>query len=40
MVVVSGVDGPKIVASGRYADQMRRTNEGWRFTRREFVIDG
>jgi uncharacterized protein (TIGR02246 family) len=39
MVVVTGAGGPKIVASGRYSDQMRRTAEGWRFSRREFVVD-
>jgi uncharacterized protein (TIGR02246 family) len=40
MVVVTGAGGPKIVASGRYSDQMRRTVEGWRFSRREFAVDG
>jgi uncharacterized protein (TIGR02246 family) len=39
MVLVTGADGPKIVASGRYSDQLRRTADGWRFSRREFVAD-
>ncbi|MFC5180842.1 nuclear transport factor 2 family protein [Actinomadura harenae] len=32
-----GQGGQKYLGAGRYTDRLRRTNEGWRFTRRTLV---
>ncbi len=32
--------GYKVIVTGRYADELRKTDEGWRFTRRVFRADG
>ena len=32
-------DGYKVICTGRYADELTRTAEGWRFSRRIFTID-
>jgi hypothetical protein len=32
--------GYKVIVTGRYADELTRTSEGWRFTKRAFKADG
>jgi uncharacterized protein (TIGR02246 family) len=39
MVLRVGGDGPAVLLTGRYADELRRTDTGWRFTRRVFTPD-
>lgn len=31
--------GYKVITTGRYADELARTDDGWRFTRRVFTAD-
>ena len=39
-LIVYLVDGGhKVISTGRYADELRKTDEGWRFTRRVFTAD-
>lgn len=33
-------DEPKIVQTGRYVDDVVRTDDGWRFARRTLTLDG
>jgi uncharacterized protein (TIGR02246 family) len=33
-------DQSKVVGSGRYSDELVRTPDGWRFSRRTVVLDG
>ena len=39
MVLRVGGEGPAMLLTGRYADELRRTDAGWRFTRRVFTPD-
>lgn len=39
MLLRVGGEGPVVLLTGRYADELRRTDAGWRFTRREFTAD-
>ena len=39
MLLRVGAGGPSVVLTGRYADQLRRTEHGWRFMRRAFTPD-
>jgi ketosteroid isomerase-like protein len=39
LIAFGGEDGHTILAAGQYTDQIRRTPDGWRFVRREFVPD-
>jgi ketosteroid isomerase-like protein len=32
--------GYKVIVTGRYADELTRTDDGWRFTKRVFKADG
>lgn len=32
-------DGYKVIITGRYADQLAKTSDGWRFTKRVFTSD-
>ena len=32
--------GHKVIVTGRYSDELTRTAEGWRFTKRVFKADG
>ena len=39
VVVAGGAEGPQVAATGKYRDRLRRTPDGWRFTRREYTPD-
>ena len=40
MTVVDVVNAPRIVATGKYTDSVvRRTQDGWKFVRRELSVD-
>lgn len=32
--------GYKVITTGRYTDELTKTNEGWRFSKRVYVADG
>jgi ketosteroid isomerase-like protein len=32
-------DGFKVIVTGRYQDQLEKTGDGWRFTKRVFTMD-
>ena len=32
--------GYKVITTGRYTDELTKTNEGWRFSKRVYIADG